>query len=425
MRLSFGSRGDIASPALFKITLADFIVRSAYQMGKTPLLPLFAASLGASDALLGLIVAVSTLTGMVTKPLFGLLSDRMGRRLWLLIGTLVFAGVPFLYGLIDNPGQLVALRLLHGTATAIYGPVTVAYVAERGGKRKAERLGWFGMARSGGYLVGPVAAGWLLLTLDPVTVFTLIGGLSLVAFVPVLALRDGEPVRDERIERRVRRKNWRIPGPRTVRQFVLGQAGLAVVPAVWLSGALEASVFVVTYVIKAFLPVYALTAGYSTVEIGLFFTAQEGALVLLKPWGGRLGDRMGHLRAVSLGMGCLGLSLPFLLTATDTFGLLVVAGAMGAAQALIFPATVAMIAEQAPPGRVGAGIGLAGSLKNGGKVAGPLLGGLLIAAMGYGGLLWLLGGMLIAGALGLFFRIRLVDFPLTPTAQRVEPERSG
>ncbi len=425
MRSPFAGRGAIGSPALLKITLADFIVRSAYQMGKTPLLPLFAASLGASDAVLGLIVAVSTLTGMVTKPLFGLLSDRMGRRLWLLIGTLVFAGVPFLYGLIETPGQLIAIRLLHGTATAIYGPVTVAYVAERGGGRKAERLGWFGMARSGGYLIGPVAAGWLLLTLDPVTVFTLIGGLSVAAFVPVLMLGDEEPARDERSERRVRRRNWRVPGPRTVRQFFSGQAGLAVVPAVWLSGALEASVFVVTYVIKAFLPVYALTAGYSTVEIGLFFTAQEGALVLLKPWGGRLGDRMGHLRAVSLGVGCLGLSLPFLLAASDGLGLLVVAAAMGAAQALIFPATVALIAEQAPPGRVGAGMGLAGSLKNGGKVAGPLLGGLLISAMGYGGLIWLLGGMLVVSALGLLLRIRLSDFPLAPAAQRVEPERSG
>ncbi len=425
MRLPFGDRGDIGSPALLKITLADFIVRGAYQMGKTPLLPLFAAALGASDAVLGLIVAVSTLTGMVTKPLFGLLSDRMGRRLWLLIGTLVFAGVPFLYGLIDTPGQLVAIRLLHGTATAIYGPVTVAYVAERGGKRKAEQLGWFGMARSGGYLIGPVAAGWLLLKLDPVAVFTLIGGLSVAAFVPVLALGNEEPVGNERVERRVTPLAWRVPGPRTVRQFVLGQAGLAVVPAVWLSGALEASVFVVTYVIKAFLPVYALTAGYSTVEIGLFFTAQEGALVLLKPWGGRLGDRMGHLRAVSLGMGCLGLSLPFLLAASDGLGLLVVAAAMGAAQALIFPATVALIAEQAPPGRVGAGMGLAGSLKNGGKVAGPLLGGLLISAMGYGGLIWLLGGMLVVSALGLLLRIRLSDFPLAPAAQRVEPERSG
>ncbi|MEE8363751.1 MAG: hypothetical protein V3S18_06755 [Dehalococcoidia bacterium] len=46
------------------ITAADLTVRSAYQMGKTPLLPIFAAGLGASDVLLGFIGSVSTLTGM-------------------------------------------------------------------------------------------------------------------------------------------------------------------------------------------------------------------------------------------------------------------------------------------------------------------------------------------------------------------------
>ena len=317
---------------------------------------------------------------MLTKPLFGLLSDRMGRRLWLLIGTLIFAGVPFLYGLIETPAQLIAIRLLHGTATAIYGPVTVAYVAERSGRKKAERLGWFGMARSGGYVVGPAVAGWLLLTLEPVAVFTLIGALSMAAFVPVLALGREEKrprqVTPPRRQPRGERAGGRgILAAGTVRQFVQGHAVLVGAPAVWLSGALEGAVFVVTYVIKAFLPVYALTAGYSTVEIGLFFTVQEGALLLLKPWGGRLGDRLGHLRAVSLGMICLALCLPFLQTATGVVGLLAIAAAMGAAQALIFPATVALIAEQAPPGKVGAGMGLAGSLKNAGKVAGPLLGG--------------------------------------------------
>ena len=424
MRIPLAARRGAGTPALLKITVADFIVRSAYQMGKTPLLPLFAASLGASDALLGLIVAISTLTGMLTKPLFGLLSDRMGRRLWLLIGTLIFAGVPFLYGLIETPAQLIAIRLLHGTATAIYGPVTVAYVAERSGRKKAERLGWFGMARSGGYVVGPAVAGWLLLTLEPVAVFTLIGALSMAAFVPVLALG-----REEKRPRKVtapRRQPRGAGGGRgilaagTVRQFVQGHAILVGAPAVWLSGGLEGAVFVVTYVIKAFLPVYALTAGYSTVEIGLFFTVQEGALLLLKPWGGRLGDRLGHLRAVSLGMICLALCLPFLQTATGVVGLLAVAAAMGAAQALIFPATVALIAEQAPPGKVGAGMGLAGSLKNAGKVAGPLLGGLLIAALGYGGMFWLLAGALLTGALALFIRIHFVDFALAPTTQRIE-----
>ena len=424
MRVPFAIRKSAGAPALFQITLADFIVRSAYQMGKTPLLPIFAASLGASDALLGLIISVSTLTGMATKPLFGLLSDRMGRRLWLIIGTLIFAGVPFLYAQIETPSQLIAIRLLHGTATAIYGPVTVAYVAERGGKRKAERLGWFGMARSGGYLIGPVVAGWLLLSLDPVAVFTLIGALSLAAFIPVLAMGGDGPVTQKAA---LPRTNHSIDNQRTglisvqaVRGLLKRQKGLLGAPAVWLSGALEAVVFVVTYVIKAFLPIYALTAGYSTVEIGLFFGVQEGALILIKPWGGRLGDRLGHVRAVSLGMICLALSLPFLPTAASTIGLLAVAVAMGVAQALIFPATVALIAEQVPTDKVGAGMGLAGSLKNAGKVAGPLLGGILIVSLGYVGMFWILAGVLLAGALALFIRIQVVEFSLPAKAQRVK-----
>ena len=164
------------------ITLADFLVRSAYQMGKTPLLPIFAASLGASDALLGFIVSVSTLTGMGLKPFVGILSDRWGRRWWLLAGTAFFALMPFLYRFVHTPEQLVLIRIVHGTATAIYGPVTLAYVAEMHSRRRAERLGWFEMARSGGYIVGPAVAGWLLLWFSPVAVFTVIGLLSTLAF---------------------------------------------------------------------------------------------------------------------------------------------------------------------------------------------------------------------------------------------------
>ena len=84
------------------VASADFITRSAYQMGKTPVLPIFAATLGASGPFLGFIVSVSTLTGFVLKPLIGILSDRFGRRVWLIIGTLFFVGTPFLYRFIHE-----------------------------------------------------------------------------------------------------------------------------------------------------------------------------------------------------------------------------------------------------------------------------------------------------------------------------------
>jgi len=380
------------SSNLLKITLADFIVRAGYQMGKTPLLPILAASLGAGDVLLGMIVSVSTLTGMLTKPIFGLLSDRQGRKRWIVLGTLLFAGVPFLYRFIDTPGQLVALRLLHGTATAIYGPVTVAYVAERGGKRKAERLGWFGIARSGGYVVGPVAAGMLLLWNNPADVFTVIGLLSLLALLPVLLL-------DEQADRRPQTADGiaRNPQPAIRHLFRIPHSVLRV-PAVWLSGGMEATVYVATYAIKAFLPVYALSAGYNTAQIGLFFGVQEGVHLLLKPVAGRLGDRMGYFWAIALGMGGLAGLLPLLAVTDQGWMLLGLAALFGMCQAIIFPATVALVADQIEPEHLGTGLGFVGTLDNVGKVAGPVLGGLLIAGLGYMGMIWLLSGLLLAGS---------------------------
>ena len=41
---------------------------------------------------------------------------------------------------------------------------------------------------AGGYIVGPALAGWLLLSIDPVWVFTLIGFISCIAFIPILRL---------------------------------------------------------------------------------------------------------------------------------------------------------------------------------------------------------------------------------------------
>ena len=88
---------------LLRLTGADLIVRTGYQMGKTPVLPIYAATLGATDWFLGVIVSVSTITGMVLKPTVGLLSDRWGRRWWLLSGTAFFVVMPFLYRFVHTP----------------------------------------------------------------------------------------------------------------------------------------------------------------------------------------------------------------------------------------------------------------------------------------------------------------------------------
>ncbi len=379
-----------SKPFLY-LMLADFIARSAYQMGKTPLLPIFAAALGASGAFLGLIVTVSTVTGLFLKPLFGILSDRWGRRIWLLIGAAFFAFMPFLYQFIQSPEQLFIIRLAHGLATAIYGPVTLAYVAElaRNGNRQtsvAEDIGWFEMARSGGYIVGPALAGWLLLSLDPATVFSLIGLFSCLIFLPLLQLPETRPS--------LKRK--RKPVLRHVLSAIRDGGRT---PAVWLTGGLEAVTFIALYTLKAFLPIYALEAGVSVVLIGIFFSLNEAAHVLGKPFCGRFGDRWGYLPAISLGMLLLAAALPLLRLLETGPLFLLPALLMGLAQALIFPAAKALVSNRISPEHLGAGMGLIGMLQNFGKVAGPVLGGFAIFSLGYGATLIGLSLILALGTL--------------------------
>ncbi|HEX2035864.1 MAG TPA: MFS transporter, partial [Chloroflexota bacterium] len=76
---------------LVSLIAAELTTRTSYQMGKSPLLPVFATLLGAGAEVLGLIVAVSTVTGLLASPIAGALSDRYGRRRFLLAGTVLFA----------------------------------------------------------------------------------------------------------------------------------------------------------------------------------------------------------------------------------------------------------------------------------------------------------------------------------------------
>ena len=377
----------IRSRGFALITSADFVVRSAYQMGKSPLLPIYAAALGAGDVFLGFIVSVSTLTGMVLKPTFGMLSDRSGRRLWLLIGTAFFAGMPFVYRFVTTPEQLFAVRMVHGLATAIYGPVTLAYVAELSQKRRAERLGWFSTARSAGYVVGPAVAAWMLQYgyADPVGVFTVIGLLSAAAFIPVLLLPETAPAP----------RAARVP----IRKQVMAALGSgARSGAVWLAGGMEAGIYIAVYAVKAFVPLLALSSGASVLVAGAFLSIQEAVHIICKPIGGRLSDRMGFLTMAVAGMVVLGTALLTLPISATGVVMIVPAVLIGVAQAIVFPSTVALVSTRVDAEHLATGMGLVGSMKNAGKVAGPVIAGVMIHWLDYTYTFAVMGSAMLAAA---------------------------
>jgi MFS family permease len=83
--------------AFAAIVFASLLSRLGYQMARSPVLPAFAASLGALPEFIGVIVAASTITGIFFKLPSGALSDVLGRKRMMVLGGLFFALPPFLY----------------------------------------------------------------------------------------------------------------------------------------------------------------------------------------------------------------------------------------------------------------------------------------------------------------------------------------
>ena len=399
-----------------RIFAADAIVRTAYQMGKTPVLPLFAAPLGASDILLGLIVAVSTLTGILVKPIVGFLSDRQGRHIWLMLAAALFILMPFGYLFVSTPSELFALRLVHGLATAIFGPVSLALVAEMAGesaspyhasgqrdpsKGRATRMGVFGLARSIGYLLAPVSAAFLLTRMSPQLLFMLTGVIAAIALLPLLAFaRDGR-VTSGRASPGERPVSHRLARFRhLVSHFAATLAAASRRPALWVAGGLEMMVNMAAYAVKAFLPLHILASvqgGHGLMLAGLFFTMQEGAHMLMRTPGGMAADRFGRLTVIGLGVLVMAGGL-FLLPHLQGDMIIIGALALGTAQGLIFPATLAYVADQSGTA-MGTGMGLYGAMRNLGKVVGPVAGGVILAFGSFDDVLVAAASLLLALAM--------------------------
>ena len=389
------------------IFVADGILRTAYQMGKTPALPIFAAMLGAGEFLLGLVVSVSTLTGILVKPLAGYFSDRHGRLAWLFAAAALFIALPFAYPFVETPEQLFALRLVHGLATAIFGPVSLAIVAEMAGRGRALRFGIFGMSRSLGYMLAPVAAAFLLTKMQPQTLFAITGGVAAIALLPLAivggassagAPRPGE-TRDEQETREARGKGGQGAW---LGDLVSSLGAAARRPAIWIAGGIEMIVNVASYAIRAFLPVHIIAGGQGGSEIllaGLFFTVQEAAHMLARAPGGLAADRFGRVPVICAGMTVMAFAL-VTLPALDGGFVIVSAVFIGLAHGLVFPASQAFIADQTHR-MMGTGMGLYGALRNLGKVAGPLAAGGIMLHAGFGVMATGLGVFMFAAAVAI------------------------
>jgi len=345
----------------------------SYNLIRMPVLALFAQSLGAAPETIGLVVSVSTLTGVFLKLPSGALSDIYGRRLLLHMGVVAFGVPPFIYPFIHDADALIALRFIHGLATAIFAPSALATVADLYRERRGAAMGTYTACTQAGALLGPVLGGWLVYAAGfPMTFVTagVFGCLGVMLFA-LLHLNPPPPRVKDKGLKPVLDDMWK--GFRIVAQNT----------RVLVTSATDGAKMIANGALMAFLPIYAVSIGLNPGEAGVLFGVQGITSFLSKPVMGRVSDRVGRKPLIMVGLLICAATFVLIPHVQSFLMLLLLAAGFGFGEAVVTSSTSAFVADVSELRTLGAAMGMQGTISDIGHASGPLLAGLLIAHLSY------------------------------------------
>jgi MFS family permease len=369
-----------------RLCAAALFAYCGYAICRTPLLPVLAQRLGADAPMIGFVVGASTLTGIAVKALAGAWSDVLGRRPLLIMGALMFALMPFTYLGIGSLTILVPLRFLHGSATAIFGPVASATLSDVAPPhRRATWLSTYSSIQGAGQALGPVLAGWWLSIGRYDLAFITAGVLGLIALAIVVATppSGGPPPTSA--------SGWRL--------FAQGIDAVVRDPLILLTGSAQAAQFVLNGTLNAFAPLFARDLfGFSLAVLGVLFGLQTLTTLAARPITGAVSDRIGRRPLIVLGLTTCGGAVLLLSVAAN--GVVLVAAILiyAVGVAATTSATSAYITDLARGRRYGAAHGVFGTIYDIGDALGPIAAGLLVARVGYPRMFQLVGTFAVFAA---------------------------
>ena len=302
-----------------------------------PLLPIYADTLGATSIQLGLVVASSSFSNLVCLPFMGPLSDRFGRKIFLLLGLLML-GFAFL-GLawVKDIEHLILLRCVQGIAMSMHLPVAQAYLGDLTPVGEEGRwMGYLNAILFSGVGAGPFFGGMMNDLFGFQSVFIISALLLFLSFFLTLAFLKGGKQRQRQAHAGFSLSLLRRNA--VLRAVVILQMGSGMMTAVSMT----------------FLPVLAtVKLGLSTTLVGLIL-ASRTPVSLLQTVSGRFADT--HNRKVQMTAGSLTSSIALvLITLCGSFWTLLLAFTLLAlGTVMLQPASSAYMLEEGRRSGMGA-----------------------------------------------------------------------
>ena len=149
-----------------------------------PLLPIYAHDLGASGFYVAAIFGSFSLSRTIFLPYFGRMSDKKGRKIFIVTGLFVYTIISITFLAAENVNHLIIIRLLQGVGSAMIMPVSQAYIGDIAPPGKEGFvMGCFNLSAFMGLSLGPLIGGLLNDRFSINASFLSMGALAGIAFL--------------------------------------------------------------------------------------------------------------------------------------------------------------------------------------------------------------------------------------------------
>lgn len=347
--------------------------------------PLYAVTLGASPAVVGLLVSLNYLIPMFLALSVGGLVDRIGSKGPLGLSALLLVLAPIVVWAQPSITSLALLQVMAGIAHLVFVVSAQRFVSDLGRGARAERnFGWYSTFQSAGQMAGPLLGGLLIDLQGRQGAFL---GASLLAVLAVVLTQLLRPTRTEarsEVLPATSAKATVVDKPRRAGPGRL--RGLLANPGMRMAIAISCGVLVAQSVGQTFLPLYLDQLSFSATTIGFLISLRGFMSMMVRPFmpvivrslGGRATSAMIMVLVLALGLGMTGF-------VDSLLPLMVASLLVGLGAGITQPLSIVTVTDHVAKEEVGLALGMRLTWNRLAQVSSPAIIGLVAQ---FGGLSW-------------------------------------
>ncbi len=360
-----------------------------------PTLPAYLDLIGINQQQIGLIIGAFAVGLLSTRPTLGKLADRRGRKIVLLIGTMVAAIAPLGYLTVTSIPLLMLIRAFHGISIAAFTTAYSALVVDLAPpKHRGEIIGLMSLTNPLGVALGPAIGGYLQVTDRYNEIFWISIVTGVIACMSASRLKEPRTKTIEPLETDLPRSISTLDSVTPVENRVPNTSTWKILtnPALSIPALILLLIGFPFGAIHTFMPLY-IKASQIDFNPGLFYTIAAIASFSARSVIGSGSDRYGRGIFIAGSLCCYTAGIACLATATSEMGFIFGAILEGLGSGTLIPMTVALVSDRALPQHRGQVLSVCiTGLDLGIAIAAPVF-GTVAAKLGYPGIFTVGTGM--------------------------------